>query len=285
MTDYPFCFGCNNNCISCINKTEYVSKKPGPPLFEIKEIIDKIDPSSGSFCIGGGEPTLRKEFFDILVYARKKHPDMYIFLTTNGRMFCYRNFAKKLAGLNLGNFKVGVGIYGHNAKLHDYITQCKGSFNQTVLGIKNLIREGIAVETRVIINRLNYVYLPDISQFAVNNFPNIERFVFINMKYTGNALINKEKIFVKISDVSPFTEEGVRILVKNNINTRLFHFPLCLLPENFHEIAEGVTKNRRELTFAEECHKCSLNEKCPMIWKSYVEIAGEGEFKAWRYKI
>lgn len=280
MTDYPFSFKCNNNCISCINKTELFSKKFDPPLARIKEVIDEIDPSNGNLCVGGGEPTLRKEFFEILRYARKRHPNMYIFLTTNGRMFYYKDFTKKLADLNLGNFKLGVGLYGHTKELHENITRCKGSFGQTVRGIKNLIGYKVPVEVRVIINKFNYLYLPDIANFAVENFSGMDRFVFINMKYTGNALVNKDEVFVKISDVVLFAEEGVRILRENGVDTRLFHFPLCLVSKDLRDIAKGVTKDERELTFLRECEKCILKEDCPRIWKSYVDIVGDDEFEA-----
>ena len=104
MTDYPFTFKCNQNCISCINNNKIFSLKLDPSLKRIKEVIDRIDPENDYFGVGGGEPTLRKEFFEILKYARKKHPDLYIFITTNGRMFSYKGFSKRLSDLNLGNF-------------------------------------------------------------------------------------------------------------------------------------------------------------------------------------
>ena len=127
MTDYPLTFKCNDNCLSCINNTEVFSKIPDPSLKEIKKVIDKINPENDYFGVSGGEPTLRKEFFEILKYARKKHPDLYIFIVSNGRMFAYKGFARKLANLNLGKFRVAIALYGHNEKIHEVITRSKGS--------------------------------------------------------------------------------------------------------------------------------------------------------------
>lgn len=281
MTDYPFCFKCNQNCISCINKYDSFYKRRDPPLKSIKETIDNINPKEDYFGVGGGEPTLRKEFFEILEYARKKHSNMYIFVTTNGRMFYYKDFARKLNELNLGNFMLGMSIYGHNKEIHESITRTKGSFKQTVIGIKNLLFFNIPVEVRVIINRINYMYLEEIANFISKEFKGIERLVFINMKYTGNALVNREKVSVNISEVVPFVVKAVKALENKNFDTRFYHFPLCILPKELWCMAKGVTKREtEELTFVEACKRCKMIKDCPRIWKTYVYLFGDKEFKA-----
>lgn len=280
MTDYPFTFKCNNNCITCINNTKIFGNRHDPPIEEIKKVIDGIDPTRDYFGVGGGEPTLSKHFFDLLRYARKKHPDMYIFITTNGRMFYYKDFVRKLANLKLGNFMVAVALYGHNSRLHDSITRVAGSFEQTCQGIKNLLSYKVPVEIRVIINKFNYKHLPEIAKLVSKEFPDIERFVFVNMKYTGNAFLNRDKVFVRISDVVPYALKGVKILQGSRINTRMYHFPLCILPEEFRGIAKGVTKAEvEELTFVDACEECKLRDECPRIWKTYVALFGDKEFK------
>ncbi len=280
MTDYPLTFKCNNNCISCINKTRYFSKIPNPKKTDIKNLIKKLDPENDYWGVGGGEPTLRKEFFEILKYVKKYNPRLYVFITTNGRMFRYKKFTKKLKDLNLENFMVGISLYGQNKKIHEEITRTSGSFEQTVLGIKNLIYFDIPVEVRIIINRINYKYLEDITDFVIDNFAGIERLVFINMKYTGNALVNKEKVLVKVKDVVPFVKKSIEKIRNKKINMRLYHFPLCILPNNIRDIAKGVTKmEKNELVFVKACKKCKLKSECPKIWKSYVDIVGDSEFR------
>ena len=278
MSDYPFTFKCNQNCISCINNLKTFSNMKDPPLDSIKEAIRNIDPNNDYFGVGGGEPTLRREFFEILKYARKTHPSLYIFITSNGRMFYYEDFAKKLRNLNLGNYLIGVSIYGHKSDLHDSITRTKGSFEQTTKGIKNLLKFNIPVEVRVIINKMNYKSLPEITKFVSEEFSGVSRFVFVNIKYTGNAFFNRDKVFVRIKDVVPYAEKAAKILIVNKINTRFFHFPLCMLSEDFRDLAKGVTKDTEELTFVDCCNKCNLKENCPMIWKTYIGLCGSSEF-------
>ncbi|MEM4367978.1 MAG: radical SAM protein [Candidatus Anstonellales archaeon] len=281
MTDWSPTFKCNDNCVSCINNTEIACRASDPPLKQIFNILEKINPKTDYLGLSGGEPTLRKEFFKILKYARERHPDLYILILTNGRMFSYKKFAKKLASLNLGNFMVAVALYGHNEEIHESITRSKGSFLQTTNGIRNLLSFGIPVEVRTIINKINYKYMENFAKFVAEEFPTANRVVFVNMKVTGNALKNRDQVLVKISEVVPYVEKAVKILQDKKIETRLFHFPLCVIPENLWNLAKGITKREiEELTFVEECEKCLMQEECPRIWKSYVEVVGCEEFRA-----
>ena len=280
MTDWPITFRCNNNCISCILDTHFYSRLQSDiPLKQIIDVIGSMKEKNNYLGVSGGEPTLRKEFFDILSYARKKHPDLYIFIVTNGRMFSYKSFTKKLADLDLGNYMVGVALYGHNREIHEKITRARNSFKQTVKGIKNLLSFNIPTEVRIIISKLNYKILPKISEFIVNNFKGVDRVVFINMKYTGNAFLNRNKIFVRVRDVAPYAEQATDILLESGFNTRLYHFPLCIIKRKYWDLAKGVTKDKRELCFAPQCKECIKKQDCPMIWKTYFELAGAEEFK------
>lgn len=249
------------------------------PLSQTKHFIDNLDTDKhNTLGIGGGEPTIFKNFFKVLKYARKKHPDLLLFIVSNGRMFSYEKFTKKLVNSNLEPLRLGIAFYGHNSSIHDKITRVNGSFEETVQGVRNLLKFGIETEIRMIIQKANYKNLIDFAKFVKNNFPEVFRVVFVNMKYTGNAYLNRNKIKVRISDVVPYAEEGVDFLIKEGLNVRLFHFPLCMISKKFWEIAEGVTKNE-ELTFVDKCDLCKVKARCPMIWTSYLKLFGEKEFQ------
>jgi len=281
MTDYPITFKCNDNCISCIANTKIKSKIPNPSLDQIKAVIDGIDPNKDYFGMSGGEPTLRKEMFEILEYIKNNKPNLYVFLLSNGRMFHYKNYAKNLSKLGLNNLRVAVALYGSNSNIHENITRSKDSFEQTIRGIKNLLQFDVRTEIRTIINRLNYKDLENIAGIVAKEFSDVDRFIFINMKMTGNAYINRDKVLIKISDVVLFAEKAVKILIENKIKTRLYHFPLCLIPKNLWDIAKGVTKHEmQELTFVDVCKNCKMKDECPRIWKSYVTLVGDKEFES-----
>ncbi|UCC91782.1 MAG: radical SAM protein [Candidatus Aenigmatarchaeota archaeon] len=276
MVDWPPTFRCNNNCISCICNLEMVEKfePKDPQVKQIQRIIDAIKPED-ILCLTGGEPTIRKEFFQFLEYAKKKDPYMNVFVVSNGRMFYYRDFVEKMAKVSPKNLTTGIALYGHNSKLHDSITRTPGSFDQTVKGVRNLIEFKVPVELRVIISKLNYKNLVDIARYVVSDLKGVYRMVFINMKYTGNAYKYRKSLFVRYRQVVPHAERATDLLLKNKIPVKLFHFPLCTIKAKYRELAKGVTKQKRELMFVDACDKCKVRGECPMIWKSYWVLAGE----------
>lgn len=280
MTDWPLTFRCNDNCISCINNTKVVSSSRDPPLDQIKEVIDNLDPQENYLGLSGGEPTLREEFFQILRYARNKYPDLYIFIVTNGRMFSYEDFTRKLADMELGRFRLGVTLYGPNREVHEAITRSKSSFKQTKEGINNLLRYDLPVEIRTIINRLNYKHLPELADFVQESYQGVDRFVFVNMKITGNAYKNRDAVLVKYKEVVPQVKRALNRFKNWEGEIRLYHFPLCIIPKSWWPLAKGVTKEEtRELAFADQCDECAVKEECPRIWKTYLSLVGGEEFE------
>jgi His-Xaa-Ser system radical SAM maturase HxsC len=277
--EIPLTFRCNNNCISCIIDSRLSTKTGHLPWSEIKQRIDRLPKSCDTVGITGGEPTITGNFFKAMAYLRDRRPGILVFLVSNGRMFSYPEFAKGFSNLGIRNLRVGIAIYSHDPVVHESITMSQGSWQQTIQGIKTLLGLGIRVELRIIVNRLNYASLDETARFISANLKGVERVVFINMKYTGNAFRNRREIFIRYSELAPYITRAASILLKSGIDVRLFHFPLCTLPEKYRELAKGVTKQKAELAFAKACKTCKSKKDCPMIWRTYLTMAGEEEFR------
>jgi His-Xaa-Ser system radical SAM maturase HxsC len=275
--EWPLTFQCNNDCISCISDTRQTKNRRDSLFKQVKDAIDNV-PENEIISFTGGEPTLRKEFFEILGYARKKHPGKFIFIVTNGRKFSEKDFFEKLLSFEIGPVRFGIPLYSHREEVHDGITRTRGSWSEAIQGIKNLLGKGFKVELRILVEKQNYRELPETAKFIAETFPKLERVVFINLKYTGNAFLNREKVFVRISKSNPFVEEAAEMLLEKGIEAKLFHFPLCTIPKKYRPLAEGITKQESELTLLGKCNSCKLKEKCPQIWKTYLPLAGEEEF-------
>jgi len=247
----------------------------------IDSLYDFISNQGPDEFIGftGGEPTVRKELFKILKYARRKWPEKHIFLVSNGRKFSDKKYAKELAELKLGNFKIGIPIFSYNPAIHDKITEVTGSWAEAIKGIKNLLELNIDIELRIIVNKMNYREMEKTAEFLVKNLKGVFRVVFINMKYTGNAFIHRKKLFIRYSKVVPFVQKSADILVENSFEVKLFHFPLCLIDKKYWDMAVGTTKQEIELAYSKNCRGCSVRDICPRIWISYMPLAGENEFK------
>ncbi len=287
--DWPVTFKCNNNCLTCINDMVYHPEKKVlgkkdcvyVPTDQIKSKIDSLkDLEDNTMSFTGGEPTISDDFFELLEYTRKKYEDdILIFVVSNGRMFSSKSFLEKMVSTLPpdGNNRFGIAIFGHQPKLHDTITRAKGSFDQTVKGVKNLLNKGYDVELRIIINRMNYKKLPEIAEWISENLKEVFRVVMIHMKYTGNAIKNIEKIKVKLSESNNYAVDAAEIMEKNGLNVRMFHFPLCTIPKKHWDKAKGVTKQKEELKFSDKCEECSAKYECPMIWSTYYNIFGDDE--------
>lgn len=282
--DFPITFQCNSNCISCIYDTRQIKYKKSSPIHQQKDLIKQYD-WDDIIGITGGEPTLNKDLFEIIDFARNEFPEKEIFLVTNGRAFVSQDFVKRMAYLKLKRFKLGIPIYSHDPKIHDKITRVKGSWNETVKGIENLLENDFLVEIRVIVEKMNYRDLKKTAEFITEHFKGVGRVVFINIKYTGNAFLHRDKVFVRYTEAVPFVQKAADVLVKKGIETRLFHFPLCTIDRKYWHMATGITKSKRELTYLKQCLYCDVQEECPMIWKTYVVLAGTREFKPVRLSI
>src|ERR1044072_2882814 len=104
-------------------------------------------PETKELGITGGLPTLFKEAFLLLIERCKQRlPETALHVLTNGRMFSYREFARKLGEIAHPDIMLGIPLYSDVDCEHDYIVQAKDAFEETVLGLYNLSRYDVPVE-------------------------------------------------------------------------------------------------------------------------------------------
>jgi len=268
---------CNNYCVMCPNIIPPSRRSWDNTTKELKRRIMNFNKDDRGITITGGEPTIRSDFFHILQFIKKEMPKSRILLLTNGRMFCYLEFTRKF--INTGCDSVAIPLHAHNAELHDAITRAPDSFEQTVQGIKNLLKYRTKVDTeiRVVIHKLNYSCLPDIANFISEEFKGIWQVVLFPIDIIGNANTNRNRLMVSMTDVKPYLKRGLTILEKNSVNFRLYHIPFCIVDKKYWKNIAGRTVEERRVTF-EPCGKCIMKESCPGIWKTYAFRVGIDEF-------
>ncbi|MFW6025032.1 MAG: radical SAM protein [Candidatus Woesearchaeota archaeon] len=268
---------CNCKCLMCLGSLE---KRYNYSKDKIYDVIDKyIDGSEEVVQLSGGEPTIRHDLKSILLKIKEKNSDTTIQLNTNGRMFYYKSF--------LNNIKdyfdsILTEIHGPNCKIHDTITQSKGSFNQTINGIKNLTNVNKKVTIIILINKINYKYLPEISKLICREFNSTQvRVLFKYTWFVNNAKKNFDKLFIKVSEISPYLQRAIDIINKNvNIEQVIKHFPICIFDKKYHKLVskETFVIDKRENKPNSNCEKCKLKEKCSGIWVNYPQKLKKSEF-------
>ncbi|MFH0875072.1 MAG: radical SAM protein [archaeon] len=266
--NYIITYKCNNNCIMCINNQP--DNRIDPKIDDIKNIISKLDKNVNYLFITGGEPTLRKEFFEIMDFINTNFKGE-IHLLTNARMFSYDKFMYKFNSLKINKIILGVPLYAHEKNVFEAVSRAKQSYSQTILGIKNLLSYNYEVELRIIIHKLNYKILPDIAHYILKELPSIKNVFFANMEYVGNGLKNKKALYVRLEDVKPYLQNAVDIL-ESKTNISINQMPLCKLDKKYHKHADNCTVVPNEHMFLKECYNCRLKMKCSGYWRSYIGL-------------
>ncbi len=137
---FELTMNCNEHCKHCGSSCGDVFL---PDLLSTREYFDILDQIRRDFgtkgfmlCITGGEPLLRKDFFEIMGYANKLGFSWG--MTTNGTLIT-KEAAHKLR--EAGMKTVSISIDGLE-ETHDDFRRSPGGYKRAMAGIQNLIDEG-----------------------------------------------------------------------------------------------------------------------------------------------
>jgi len=177
------------NCIfRCQTCVYWRTKKREQSLDKIKYIIDQsAEFGIKKLSITGGEPLLRKDIVKIIKHG--KDYGMRVHMVTNGWLM-KPEIVKDL------DF-VAVSIDGVDAETHDRIRNTKGAFERACKALKILQELGIMRAINFVVQKENYEQIPDIMDFAKNNFDTSVNYLFYNTGGMGqpNPKIKEHREF------------------------------------------------------------------------------------------
>ncbi len=131
-------YRCNEKCIHCYLDHEDHGEMT---TSEIKNLLDQLAEAGVFFLtLSGGEILMRKDFFEILEYARALK--FSVKLKTNAVMIRERQ-AERIRSLAVQS--VQISIYSHRPEVHDAITKVSGSLKRSVEAIRFLKARGLKV--------------------------------------------------------------------------------------------------------------------------------------------
>ena len=256
---------CNNNCFFCS-----VNKKRNASFEKISERI-KNSREREKIIFNGSEPTIQKDFFDLVCLAKKRFK--IVQLDSNGRSLADLDFTKKIIRSGMGHFKIS--LCGHRPGLHDLITGVAGSFKETVLGINNLIKLGQKDNIILNIPVISDQNLKFANFFRLNGIIRIAK--DFGIKKVQLDLINPaNKIGNSIGEVARYISKA-RYVFLFDMLIRVKGLPHCLIPE-----PEGVilkSENNKNFKKLKKCITCRYYKQCDGIPRGYFNRLDERTIK------
>jgi AdoMet-dependent heme synthase len=131
-------YRCNEQCVHC-----YLDHQDHGEMStaEIKTLLDQLAGAGVFFLtLSGGEIFLRKDFFEILEYARALC--FCVKLKTNA-ILIREPQAARLRALHVDSIQISV--YSHRPEIHDAITKVTGSLLRSLRAIRFLKAQGLQV--------------------------------------------------------------------------------------------------------------------------------------------
>ncbi len=286
-------FSCNNNCVFCAQAHR---RDQGDNSFDeiITNLREGYKDGAREVVLTGGEPTIREDIFKVVSEA-KKIGFKSIQMQTNGRMFYYKDFAKKLIKAGVTGFSPA--LHGPDKETHERGTRAEGSFEQTLQGIKNLKELGAYVVTNTVINKYNYKKLPETVEILMDI--GVDQFQLAFVHPCGNAGKNFEEVVPKKSVIKPYVHKALDLSEEHphQLNNKMVEaYPYCFM-EGYEKYVsqlympnadirgqEFVIKDHdkirveQEKVKAEKCKRCRYFDICEGPWKEYPQHYGFKEF-------
>jgi len=150
---------CNERCVHC-----YLDHDDHGEVTttEVKDILDQLAAAGTFFLIlSGGEPVMRKDFFEIVEYARRLLFSVKI--KTNGILIGEREAARLR---ELAVEVVQISVYSHRSEVHDAITKAPGSLQRTLRAIRFLRDQGLKVIIAGVMMRQNMRDYKEVQRMA-----------------------------------------------------------------------------------------------------------------------
>ncbi|OGF25552.1 hypothetical protein A2331_01665 [Candidatus Falkowbacteria bacterium RIFOXYB2_FULL_34_18] len=271
---------CNNRCVMCTNPYPSWPAWDGSFDYDYNSLIGRLEKEKDRFLAGdsiyltGGEPTIHPNFLEIIKYLESNFKKQTIKLLTNGRRFCYGDFAKDFLNIN-PNTEIDVSLHGHDRASHDGIVGIRGGFKQAFEGIGNLLKNkknSQIVGVRFVITKLSYKSISQFLEKIYKCYPDIDRVILIFWEAEAQAVENLEKIKIDFDKVHPYLDQAYDSVVRFK-EFRLYHFPLCALHEKFWPHT-WITLPDYEVFYPNFCNNCNYQKYCMGVQKTYKKFIG-----------
>ncbi len=316
LFDIKLGISCNNNCIHCVIKPNVFNIKNQYPEsvvldsgigmqcsrdLKFSEAVDILEGVSdvGTIVLTGGEPTIRKDFIDIVKWIYYNKPYAAVALQTNGRNLSNKDLVRALRRYTR-NPTFAVAIHGleetHNLIVNNR-KELGNPFKETIQGIKNLnevFRIDRKIRTEIVLSNLNIEEIPNAVKFQYEELG--IRIVGVSYPHlAGFAEEDVKKLAPNLSEVCKLLNSlNKHAAACGDLDIFIEEVPFCIFNQLEGEIVlksfENRNKSNAVLNFMgnqnnnfhncwlsehvkfDACKGCAVENECVGIWQESKEI-------------
>ena len=238
-------FGCNNNCAICM-LSGLKRKLPAIGFDRFKKaLIDIINHGRyKNLILSGAEVTTFDNLEKYVQFAASLGWFEKIQVQTNGRNLSNKNYLIRLIDCGVNEFFIS--IYGLE-EVHDSMTCIRGSFIETMEGLKNLEAFDVNVISNTVLTKTNYHDMVRlITCLSKEKISEIHLWNFFPMEKidSGDFVVSMKDVSALIPKIFPVTDQAGKPLVMKSFPECLSfgkpwffdsRFPVTLLPNMFWE--------------------------------------------------
>ncbi len=286
---------CDNDCSFCTLRDLRGHRERS--LLQVENSLQQgRQTGCGELVIMRGEATQNPNLISLVRMARNMGYRK-VQLQTNGRRLAEPSYRLRLLDSGVDTFEIGLAAA--NEKLHDNLVGRAGAFRETALGIRALIRAGADVLITIPVLRKNRHELSHIVALVHKLGVSRVQFNFPRPVEIPRQVVTKP--LSRLSVVSPFVREAVKLAQSLGLFVSTEAFPFCHLDESLHATPDATEdwrryrvddlhllhdslkeERKRARLQAEPCKECRLQEACPRTWAIYLELFGSGELIPFR---
>ena len=230
---------------------------------------------SDSVLFGGGEPTLRPDFLDLL----KIMPDNGI-LATDGLALHQSSMVEMLVGVGLN--KVQLSLHSARADAHNWLVGMPGAHKRVCTAIKILLRQGVDVRVESILTRPTTPYLEELVAFLYRL--GVRNMNFRMLERAGAATDAYITLAPRFGLMEPSLEAAMQVALRHGMNATMTGLPHCAtprfaafhIPEPTRVLPADVAAPEEDIKPRGGCPVCG--EPCIGAPSAYTDLFGWTEF-------
>lgn len=287
---------CNFRCGFCVWGDTLHRGAEDLPRDELVDFLgEHRDGGFRQVNLHGGEPTLRRDLFELLSSIRTLgYPAVSI--QTNGWALANRGFTNRLvdAGVRL----VVLSVHGATPQVHDRLVEAPGSLQRLLAGMDHLRRLDVPVRTNTVVMRPNLAQLPLIADLVTAH--GACQVNLSSLMPSGGAWPDDEERMPSYTEAAAPIAEAVRRAEVAGARVTLEGFPRCTVPgleerclhrdalsgDQIKCFVRGQVWDNHD-SFLEDhckshgpaCQLCRYEDVCPGVYTLYARSRGWSELR------